>query len=158
MNPRTRFHVLAILAICTIVIGLHSILSNPQKTITIQEIGNRYVRIYQADWGLNCNAAIATAMQSAQYQRATVRPLPGTTSTTTPLPLAYATPGNALKTITNECAKTLECAFIASTEIFGQVHQGCAPELKIGYRCDPIERLQQRTFRMDESVKITCTP
>lgn len=146
-----KFHALALGIICVVIILLYLLIGPKAAGIAVdpnRPTGDRYVRIVDATWGLNCNAEIArlrnlgtTTVGEGDNQR----------------PLEPVKPNNALYAVTALCEDKLACNIPATKEAMGlDPLAACYKDLVIGYRCFSIDRKWTRKVEQGTILTIDC--
>jgi hypothetical protein len=155
MNSRMRFHLTAIAAIVVTVLAVQFFIqkpSAPAEETTI--IGDRFIIIYEADWGLNCNPFIEKTLAAR-------RTIPFTSATGEkpqyqdgqPQDLSVQKANNALLALSEACNTRTVCQFKATTELLGAHYRNCNKDLRIAYRCFEYDKL--RTLKSGEGKRVT---
>ncbi len=149
-----RQHVIAISTIC-VVITVIFFAMQPKKVLPQaqpQLMGDRYIQIYSATWGENCNRYIDDAL---------ARPLPPKRDEKgnlieQKLPQRVAT-DNALDVLNTLCNGKLTCSVTANRTTLGfDPLESCFKELVVSYRCFTLDRLWSTTTRQSDTLQIDC--
>ena len=76
MNSRMRFHITAIAAILITITVVHVLTKKPpqQPQQQVRTIGNRFIMIFDASWGVNCNEFIQQTIQNRRAMAAKFAP------------------------------------------------------------------------------------
>lgn len=153
MKKQHLIHVRAIAIISLVVIVLYLLIPAPSSQPT-QVVGNRFVQISSATWGLNCNFFIQQAMRQPQ-----AKPVADASGNIppAPAPLALVKRNNVLLPISELCNGQNQCSFVADIAGLGDPLASCYKELEIGYRCFELDALTRKTFKQGENVVIDCT-
>ena len=146
-----KFHALALGIICVVIIILFFLIGPKAVGVAAdpnQPTGDRYVRIIDATWGLNCNPEInrlrglgKTTVGEGEAQRK----------------LEPVQLNNALYAVTARCEDTLACDILAINETFQlDPLSTCYKELVVGYRCFSVDRKWTRKTEQGTILKIDC--
>lgn len=159
MKRNWRFHALAILVICIIITVLYATIG-PKKIVPqgeAQLVGDRYIQIYSATWGLNCNDYIDQLNEQRRQLQLHPQASSEDVDKNSTKQLARVTTDNALVPIGTICNGKLECSFDATSEVLGGDPLGsCFKRLLIGFRCFTYDRLRQMDIGQGENVVIDC--
>ncbi len=146
-----KFHALALGSICAVIIVLFLLIGPKELDAPIdpnRPTDDRYVRITDATWGLNCNAEITR--------------LRGLGHTTTgegdnERPLTLVQPNNAIYAVTALCEDKLSCDILAINETMDiDPLAACYKELIVGYRCFSVDRKWTKKTEQGSTLTIDC--
>lgn len=116
MVKNLKFHVIAISAICVLVVLLSQWVAPAPQNGTQAASGNRYVRVVSASWGLNCNPFIAEAKQlreSSPLQK------DENGNIITQPPIKEVARDNVLTKAKSLCEGKPACQLMATSEVLG---------------------------------------
>jgi len=150
MRGNMKFHAMAIGSICVIVTLLYLVMG-PSKAPADDGMahGDRYVSVFTASWGLNCNSEI-TRLRS---QAVTINP----DGSAQPRP-ELVTPNNVLLPVGEICNGRLRCNFPVNAAVLGvDPLLSCYKELEVSYRCFSIDRLWTKKFSQGDTLSIDCS-
>lgn len=146
-----KFHAIAVSIICVVVVVMYFIIV-PKGGATLDPnaaSGDRFVRIVDATWGMNCNTEINR--------------LRGLGHTTTgdgdkKRPLTPVSINNAMFNVTELCGEKMKCSILASNESMGSDPlPACYKELVVGYRCFSIDRKWTKKTDQGTVMNIDCS-
>lgn len=151
MRRNVKLHAVAIASICAIITLLYVIIDPQPKTDQAPLArGDRYIQIYSASWGLNCNSAIQEAIKNRS-----ARPI--TPNAPQPAALALVTANNALPALTSTCDGRLTCELPVNTETMGgDPLPSCFKRLTLSYRCFSYDRLWNLDLPQGSKLAIDC--
>lgn len=143
-----RFHLIALSIITLVIVGSFYATGKlgkpaPQAPAPGEEpVGDRFVTVWEASWGLNCNDA-------PEYNSTT--PIPGSKE-----PVKQ---NNVLKRISDYCNGKRVCEFTANTATLGEVAPGrsCRPQIDVRYRCFEFDRQWQVVVASGDKAKLDCS-
>ena len=158
-----RFHLIAISCIIVIVTVIFSItgqfknkkVEKPKPVITVvddqgtqtvveveEEIGDRYITIWEASWGLNCNKSGRDSGPSTGFA--------GSNN--------GVKRNNVMGKVKELCNGKLNCEFKADYKTLGRPTQDrrCRPQLEMMYRCFSFDRPWTVSSRSGDMVRIDC--
>jgi hypothetical protein len=151
-----KFHALALSIICVIIIALYFAIG-PKKQAPVDPnaaIGDRFVQVYSATWGANCNEYIDR--ENADRARLRLNPKPGGDPHALE-PLHSVINDNVLVRLGEKCNGKISCNFPASSEAIGvEPFEACFKRLTIGYRCFTYDRLRTLDANQGDLVAIDC--
>jgi len=144
--PNIRFHAIAlsVLTLLVIVIFYATGQFSEKSAAPAKPTGpgDRFITIWEASWGLNCNDKIADE-PNANLARNPIKPVER---------------DNALATISGLCNSRRTCDFKANETTLGtSVAAHCKPELTMMYRCFDIDRPWIIEAKSGDSVKLDCS-
>ena len=159
MNSRTRFHLTAIAAIFLTIYVVQMLNKQPVQQPVEQApvISARFIMVYEASWGLNCNQFIEQTLQ-ARKAVASKYASDETPEYTDGQPdeLIMQEPNNALLKVSELCNTKEQCEFKATSVLLGEPFRNCNKELKIAYRCFEFDRLHYFETYEGQNVSIQC--
>jgi hypothetical protein len=154
MVKNLKFHVIAISAICVLVVLLSQWVAPAPQNGTQAASGNRYVRVVSASWGLNCNPFIAEAKQlreSSPLQK------DENGNIITQPPIKEVARDNVLTKAKSLCEGKPACQLMATSEVLGfDPMESCFKKLNFNYRCFEMDRLQAAETSQGEMLRIDC--
>lgn len=148
-----KFHAIAVGTICVVVVLLYWIIG-PTDFIAPgdpdQGVGDHYVHIVDATWGLNCNTEInrlralgQTSLGEGASQR----------------PLVPVNTNNAIFAVTELCNDKMKCNILAANDTLGiDPLSTCYKQLVVGYRCFSVDRKWTRKTDQGTIMTIDCSP
>ena len=147
-----KFHALAVSIICVVTVILYFIIV-PREVAPYDPnvpTSDRYLRIVDATWGMNCNAEINRLCSMGQRtagKDGTERPL-------TPVLL-----NNAMYAVTELCNEKIKCSILATNDTMNlDPLSACYKELVVGYRCFSVDRKWTRKAEQGTIMTIDCSP
>lgn len=159
MNSRQRFHLTSIVAILITVLVVYSVAKKPpEQQQQVRALGSRFIMIFEASWGVNCNEFIQQTIinrkaRAAKYPVGEApEPVDGQ-----PKELLLQEPNNALLKLSEMCNTRETCVFKASAELFGEPYKTCNKALDILYRCFEYDRIHEIHGYEGQEVRIDCT-
>lgn len=163
MRRNLKFHTIAIVSIVSIVTVLFfwigPDLSVPESE---QARGDRYIQIYNATWGTNCNPYINAAMKAQKQQSLKGKAQPQENNTIAPdapieTDLKPATLNNVLTAVSDRCNGRLACDMLVTSENLGlEPMVSCFKRLLVSYRCFELDRLWNLDLGQGENLVINC--
>lgn len=155
MLRRLRFHIIAILSICIVIMVLYGMLfqlkpANPEAPQL------RYkVFVIGATWGENCNDYISKMIEGGIKREPEVdengnqRP---------PKPYELVKRDNILDEISRRCNGQVLCQFPATQKyIVNNPHPNCNKKLDLTYRCYDLDRIRVINTNEGREVKLDCS-
>lgn len=158
MNSKTKHHLMAITAIFLTIFVVSQLAKKPPAppVAAVAPLSSRFIIIVSADWGINCNPAIAREIEQQQREAAQKKPNDKLGTEPATPPLALLKENNALIPLTNLCGNKEICEFEATTEILGSPVKSCLKTLQARYRCFEYDKLQHVEGREGEKITIDC--
>ena len=157
MRHNYKFHGIAIACICAVVTLIY-FLTAPKTVVPVSpELqGDRYIQIYSATWGADCNSSIEQA--NAQLQTAPPeKDKNGNGIVKKPVELVK--PDNALAAVSKLCNGRLTCELKPDSDLLGiEPLASCYKKLELRYRCFAYDRLWSMSVDQGKPVKIDCNP
>ncbi len=140
----------SVIGVMFVLITVMYFIMKPGTPVTTGEnLGDNYIRISEAHWGLNCNENYKAYLR----RKAALgnKPAEGPE----PQPVLK---NNILPRLSSLCDIKSKCEFVANSITLGEAYQYCTKDLYISWRCTTYERL--RTFKGYEgdTVSIDCSP
>lgn len=150
-----RTHAIAIGSISVVITVLFFVMQPPKiapQPDSSQVMGDRYITIYSATWGENCNQFIEQAAANPQPLKTTAQ------GEIIPQQLPNRiVPDNVLQAVSNACNGKLTCRVTVNSATLGVEPLGtCFKELKLSYRCYTLDRLWPITLRQNDVLNIDC--
>ena len=157
MAKNMKVHVLPISIISVVIIVLYLIIGpKPAPDHVTKQPTDRFIRISNASWGLECNPQIEEALRN----RANIplaKDADGKIIQAESLKKAAA--NNALPVVKTACEGQLTCQVFATDDALGiPLLSGCYKQLDVNYRCSDIDRLVTLHIDQGQPLKIDCTP
>ena len=155
MRKNYKIHAIAIVSICMLTTAIYAWLVPTPSTTEPEGNGDRGIEIYDATWGLNCNPAIAAAIQNPP-------PAPKLGASATPnsapkKPLSLVADNNALIAVGNACNGKTACQLKATSEMLGvEPLEACFKHLDVRYRCFSYDRAWDVTTSQGKTLTIDC--
>lgn len=161
MHRNWKFHVIAISIICGIVFILYALIGpGAKKTVVIHQETDRFIQIYSATWGQNCNPYIAQEnafRQQLRLQPQRLEQLPPEERPDSLDPLPMVSHDNVLISVGERCNGQVTCSFDATSEnVEHEPLASCFKHLKIDYRCFTVDRLRSVSLGQSETLTIDC--
>lgn len=150
MRHKTKLHIIAISAIVVVMTLLYAIIG-PKKAPVDDGMakGDRYIQIYQATWGMNCNPSITVAKQ--QQQSTALDPKAPR--------LELVQPNNVLPALSARCDGRLQCSVPVTSDAFGvDPMNACYKKFTGTYRCFELDRLWNMDGDQGTMLTIDCSP
>lgn len=145
-----KFHAIAVGIICVVVILLYFIIV-PEEVAPHDPnmpTGDRFVRIVDATWGMNCNPEINR-----------LRSLGHTTTGDDKRPLNPVVLNNAMYAVTELCNEKVKCSVLATNDTLQlDPLSACYKELVVGYRCFSVDRKWTKKAEQGSIMTIDCSP
>ena len=151
---RWKIHAIVIGSITLLLLILYwvSQVTVEPKTI-VKNLGDQYIRIDQAHWGLNCNRNYEEYMRAKRLGKLQLEEGEDAEPLEEPKPVSA---NNILPQLSKLCDVQATCEFDANIVTFGNPYKNCLKELKVTYRCTSYDRLHQLSVYEGEHVKIDC--
>lgn len=153
MRSQNRFHAIAIGSICLVVTAIYFILqpANVAPQDNQQLLGDRYIQIYSATWGEDCNRYIDSEIANTPMRKdKNGMLLPGSKR-------QRVMPNNVLDKLSDACNGKLTCTIGANSSILGvEPMETCYKQLKVAYRCYTFDRLWSQTIAQGNMLSIDC--
>jgi hypothetical protein len=151
MRKNMKFHAIAIGSICLIITVLFLVMGPKEAAAPVDPntpSGDRYIRIYSATYGQNCNPDI-TRLRS--------EPVKLNDDGTMPELPQLVQRDNALLALSSLCDGRLSCTTTLSDEALKvDPVPRCYKQLKLSYRCYTIDRLWAKEFNQGDTLTIDC--
>lgn len=147
-----KFHLIAVALICTVITVLYSVLTPKEVVQGDPQLarGDRYIQVYSATWGENCNPAIDKMIEQRANQYT------GDQKNLPPLPEHVET-DNVLPVLSTRCDGRLQCQTPLSAESLEVEPLGsCFKRLKLSYRCFTIDRLWEIDQPQGSFLQLDC--
>lgn len=149
-----KFHGIALAVICGLITIMYLILApKPVAPVDNTLRGDRYIEIYSATWGQECNAYIRQiianppAPQKDENGEIIKRP-----------ELKVVELNNVLPRVSEICNGRLECEIATNSETLGvEPLPSCFKRLEMSYRCFSYDRLWKRSIDQGKIEKIDCS-
>lgn len=140
----------SVIGIMFVVITIMYFAFQPKSPQTIiNQLGDNYIRINEAHWGLNCNENYKA------YQRRKRTMPPQQTDAPEPKPVVR---NNVLPRMSELCDIKAKCEFTADSATLGEAYQYCTKELNLSWRCTTYDRLRTYNGYENDRVVIDCSP
>ena len=146
-----KFHAMAVGIICVVVTLLYFLMVPKEQAPydPDQASGDRFVRVVDASWGLNCNTEInrlrsqgLTTVGEGDKKR----------------PLTLVQPNNAMYAVTQLCNEKIKCSILATNETMDlDPLSSCYKDLVVGYRCFSVDRKWTRKAEQGTLLAIDCS-
>lgn len=151
MRPKSlKFHGIA-LGTITLVTVLLYLLMAPKEVAQVdpnKPIDDRYVRILDASWGLNCNTEIARLIRMGKTTIGEGE---------NAIQLQPVQPNNATFVATEFCTDRVACDIPANNDTMKfDPLPNCYKELTVAYRCFSIDRRWSKTVDQGQTLTIDC--
>ena len=155
MLKNLKFHIIAISIICVLVVLLAQIFGPSHNAVTqAAPIGDRYVRVVSATWGLNCNPFIEEAKR---LRETSALPKDAQGNVIAQPPMKEMELDNILGNVKTMCDGKLTCQVMATSEVVGlDPMESCFKKLSLNYRCFELDRLHTTETNQGEMLKIDC--
>ncbi|MEJ0009862.1 MAG: hypothetical protein WDN72_04635 [Alphaproteobacteria bacterium] len=160
MKRNWRTHAIAIGSICVLVLALYFVFGpKKQAAVIVQTIGDRYIQIYTATWGRNCNDSIDQYNQElAQHGFHPATNTTGNTAAAPVKPLAHVAADNVLGAVGTACDHQLTCKLTADSKTLGvEPIVSCFKHLAVGYRCYTYDKLSKLEVSQGDTLSIDCS-
>lgn len=146
-----KFHALALGCICAVIVLLYFLIGPKNSGVVVDPYsptGDRYVRIVDATWGLNCNPEINRLRSMGKTT---------TGEGDDERPLELVKPNNVLYAVTRICEDKIACDILAINATLDlDPLSACYKELVVGYRCFSVDRKWTRKTEQGTILKIDC--
>ncbi len=148
---------MALTIICALIVVLYVIIDpNKPPPGPSQVAGDRFIQIYTASWGENCNSFIEQENLNRQQLRLQQK-VANDTADASLKPLPRINSDNVLSVLGARCNGKLDCTFyVTSEELKIEPLASCFKQLVIGYRCFAYDRLWTHTINQGENITIDC--
>lgn len=159
MRAKHKFHAIALTAICAVITGLYFLLAPPPPPAAPVDTGprgDRYIQIYSATWGRECNDYI----QQELTRRTSAPPVKNEKGEVVTLPpLQLVTTDNVLPVVSKQCDGKMTCDIRADSQLLGiEPQESCFKKLEVSYRCFAIDPLRSITIEQRNTKTIDCNP
>lgn len=155
MKKNMKFHAIAIAIISVVIVALYSFIGPKPVEKGPPKPTDRYVRITNATWGLECNSVIdevsraRSAIPLAKDAAGKVIPAE---------PLKRVSVDNVLPVVKQACEGQLACEVPANDDVFNiTLPPGCYKKLNVNYRCSDVDRLAMLSIDQGQYLKIDCS-
>ena len=152
-----KFHAGALGIICAIIVVLYLVIGPSEQVPADPDAatGDRFVQVYSATWGMNCNEQIDR--ENHDRERLRLQPQGAGAGRAAFAPLPPVTADNVLVRIGDKCNGKIACRFNATSEAIGtEPFEACFKRLSIGYRCFTYDRLHTIEVGQGDPVTIDC--
>ena len=154
-----KFHAIALLIICGVITGMYFALApKPPAPVDTSVHGDRYIEIYSATWGRDCNNMI---QQEINNPTPTPPPFEGEEQPPEqPVkrePLKLVVTNNVLTAVGEKCNGNLTCTVLADSNWLGsEPLAACFKKLEVSYRCYQYDRLWSMKLEQGKDGTIDC--
>jgi hypothetical protein len=148
MNLKLHLAVIGVMTVA--LVGGYSLLQKSPETASSKTVvGDRYIRIIHAHWGLNCNRQIQETAAITASQAESANPLLKTKP-------KLVEPNNALTLMREQCERHMDCSVPLRSVTLGNPMKNCVKELDIGWRCFSYDKLQTQRLSEGQTLSIRC--
>ncbi|MES2983909.1 MAG: hypothetical protein V4735_01830 [Pseudomonadota bacterium] len=161
MRTNYKFHAMAISTLCVVITVLYFLIGpKPEVPADQQPVGSRYITIYSATWGENCNEAIQQTLAARTHiplnkdkdKDADGNPIEHEK-------LQKVLPNNALSAMSALCNGKLSCNMRVDSETIGfDPMMSCFKKLQVSYRCYSYDRLISQSLNDGDTLAMNCAP
>ncbi len=155
MRPNYKFHAIALTVICVAITVLFFLFQPKEQPLVDDTLrGNRFIEVYSATWGQECNPFIEQQMETRRKAPPT-KDEKGEVIKMEPLTLVET--NNVIAGISSLCNGKLTCAINPTSDSLGiEPLPSCFKKLVVEYRCFSFDRLRRASIDQATNSTIDC--